>query len=160
MFILSGPVELLFELSLMAFVSSSCDKMYSKEFSDFISLFIFLWDLWVECLHTPVNCLLKAFAICWCDERYFPLNLIEAFGDDLVFLFESADMVFHRMWELFLWSQFLSNFSFQMFVLWSEINLFISLFSVVKDKSFGLVFLISFRIVLSYWHKYNCAFSF
>src|SRR6476619_7283059 len=63
-FTLSGPVELLFLVSLMACVVWWLEMRMGSQCSFFVCLSTFLFVLLVACFTVFMNCLLKAVAFC------------------------------------------------------------------------------------------------
>lgn len=95
--ILSGPVELLFLLFLIA--SWICDVvscMYVV-FSLLMFLSTTLFVLHVVCLMVLVNCLLNAFAICMGEVAVLLLKEIVLLCDWVGFLFPSPCIVLHSV---------------------------------------------------------------
>ena len=64
-FILSGPVELLFLDALIAKITCSVVISMREDFSFFVFLSVFLFSFFVVYFIGLVNCLLKAVAICF-----------------------------------------------------------------------------------------------
>ena len=105
MFMLSGPVELLFFESLIAcFVCSSVMCMCSVG-SPFVlrSIFLFVFRVW--CFMVLMNCLLKCSAFCLLVMAVLLLKVIVVFGVSVGFLFRSPDIVFQSLCWSCLWSQ-------------------------------------------------------
>ena len=93
---------------------------------------------WVLCWITLVNCLLKRFVFCLLVTAILLPKVIEVFGVDLGFLFESSARVFQSLCVLVLWSQLSSRCSCQRFVLCCSICLSISVLRAGSDGSVGL----------------------
>ena len=96
MFILSGPVELLFLLDLIASKTCVTVIVILVDSSLAVCLFMILFSCDVY-LTACVNCLLKAVAICVFDILSLLLKLMVLFGCALGELSASVFIVFHRM---------------------------------------------------------------
>ena len=148
MLMLSGPVELLFLLVLMASKTWMLVIWILSELGSlFILLSIFRLFLSVEYLVTFTNCLLKAFVFSFRVIFSLLLNKIVLLGSCLIVLFCSWCKVFQKMCVLVLWSQFCEIFSFHSFSLWSLICLFMSSLMTFMLGSLLLSFL---RLFLSW----------
>jgi len=123
---LSGPVELLVLLLLMALSTSWLDRRMGSVVRDFSFLSTILLVLEVWCLVILVNCLLKPVAIFWGSVSGFVVKVMDLFVWVCELQFDSVLKVDQRICELVLWSQFWASLSFQMFVLCWSISCVIS----------------------------------
>ena len=112
MFMLSGPVELLFLAEFIACLTCSVVISVCADSSLCVFLSMILLCLLVEYFVELINCLLKAVAICLFVICILLSKVIVLFGACLGFLLDKEWIVFQRILELCLWSQFFSNFSF------------------------------------------------
>ena len=97
MFMLSGPVELLFFDCVMASLTCVSVMFMGVLFRCFVCLSICLFVLCVLCMMLLVNCLLKCSAFCLLVVAVLLLNVIVLFSVCCGFLFESPAMVFQRV---------------------------------------------------------------
>ena len=105
MFMLSGPVELLFfECLIACFVCSSVMCMCSVG-SPFVFRSVFRLVFRVWCFMVLMNCLLKCSAFCLLVEAVLFWKVIVVFGVSAGFLFKSPDIVFQILCWSCLWSQ-------------------------------------------------------
>lgn len=105
MFMLSGPVELLFLECLMACLVCSSVICMCSVGSLFVLRSIILFILCVRCFMVLVNCLLKCSALCLLVLAILLLNVIVVLGVLDGFLFISPAIVFQSLCWSCLWSQ-------------------------------------------------------
>ena len=123
MFMLSGPVELLFFACLMASEVCSIVICMGVYFSLSVNLSIILYLLCVVCLMWFVNCLLKCSYICLSVIAVLLLKVMVMFGVCGGFLCAIPFIVFQSVWVFVLWSQLSVMCCFQSACLWFCISL-------------------------------------
>jgi len=119
MFMLSGPVELLFLALFMDAIVCSFVIVMGVVCKDLVCLSMYLRRLFVLCMMVFTNCLFRASAFClFVVAILLFAKVIVLLCMGVGFLFARADIVFHSVCVFLLWSHWLSRCSFHRFVLW------------------------------------------
>ena len=144
MFMLSGPVELLFRAFCIACLVCSMVISMGVVFRRLVFLSMCLLSAHVWCSTIFVNCLLNACAFCLLVMAVCVLKVIVVFGVCGGFLLFSPAMVFQSVCEFVLWSQSFSRCCFHMFVLCCCMSLSMLAFMIGICGSRWLVCLVLF----------------
>ena len=144
-FVLSGPVELLFSACFIPSEVCSIVICMGVDFSLLVNLSMILYLRCVVCFTWFVHCLLKCSAFCFSVVAVLLSKVIAMLGVCGGFLCARPFKVFQSVWEFVLWSQLFVRCCFQSACLWFCISLSMFAFCCVRSGSLGFCCLVVLR---------------